>query len=534
MTHQTDVDVLIVGAGPTGLTMACLLAQYGVSFRIIEKNKAISDRSKALAVQARTLELFEQLGISSRAIKAGHPAEGLDLFIRGRQRASIDLKGYGEGLTKYPFLLILEQSKTERLLGDALQALGCEVEWEKKLVDFQQQPELVTAIVWTDGKPETVRAKYLIAADGARSDVRSILKIPFEGGTYENRFLLADVAVSGPVSRRHISLCISHEGFAGFFPMVGTDRFRTIGIIHEYLPENADRELATIEEEVRRQSQLPVTLSDPRWISTYKLHHRNVARFKVQRCFFAGDAAHVHSPAGGQGMNTGIQDSFNLAWKLSWVLKGRARESILETYHEERFPIARRLIHTTDQIFSFVSNRQLFFKFSRLYLVPSVLQVLSKTQVFRSFVFRTISQIGISYRQSPLSQSEVYFEADFKAGDRYCQGLHDGFFHVYLVGGAEDQDKVIAIFESYFNGRIKIHTLTRHPESLTVLQSFGIFKDGLVFIRPDGYAGYCSEGLDPGHLHSYLDQFFLPMGVAPQYQTEEKSSSLSNDTYSSL
>lgn len=523
MTHPTDVDVLIVGAGPTGLTMACLLAQFGIKFRIIEKNKGLTERSKALAVQARTLELFEQLDLTEKAIEQGHPAEGLDLIVEGKPRVSIDLRKYGLGLTKYPYVLILAQDRTEKLLSDKLESFGKKVEWQRELVELVQRPEFVEAYVAGGERMETVRAKYLVAADGARSSVRTFLQLPFEGGTYENRFLLADIQVQGPISRRHVSLCLSERGFAGFFPMYGEDRFRAIGLLMDDLPKSEERTYELIVREINMQSELPLKISDPRWFSSYKLHHRCVNRFKEQRCFFAGDAAHVHSPAGGQGMNTGIQDAYNLAWKLSYVLSGKAHPKILETYHEERHPIARKLIHGTDQVFAFVTSQRPYVRWMRLHLLPSILNLMSKFDFFRSFVFKLVSQIGIQYRQSSLTQQCFSTAGALRSGDRFCQsGCQDGMFHAFLVGGQEAQKHAMDVLEKFFESRVKCHTLDKRPELHTILQSFGIYRDGLILVRPDGYVCYCGDALDINQLLKYLNRFYFEKGSRVENRPDRK------------
>jgi 2-polyprenyl-6-methoxyphenol hydroxylase-like FAD-dependent oxidoreductase len=510
MTHPTDVDVLIVGAGPTGLTMACLLAQFGIKFRIVDKKLGITDRSKALAVQARTLELFEQLEITEKALEQGHPAEGLDLMVEGKPRVSIDLREYGKGFTKYPYVFILAQDKTETLLSDKLESFGKKVEWKRELVELVQHPEYVEAYVAGGERMETIRAKYLVAADGPRSSVRTFLQLPFEGGTYENRFLLADIQVQGPVSRRHISLCISERGFAGFFPMFGEDRFRAIGLLPDELPKTEAGMYETIVREIRLQSKLPLEISDPRWISSYKLHHRCVNRFKEQRCFFAGDAAHIHSPAGGQGMNTGIQDAYNLAWKLAYVLSGRAHPKILETYHEERHPIARKLIHSTDQVFSFVTNQRPYVRWARLHLMPRVLNLITKFSFFRSFIFRLVSQVGIQYRDSSLTQQCFSTTGALCAGDRFYQtDCQDGLFHAFLVGGQEAQKHAMEVLEKFFENRVRFHTLDKRPDLHTILQSFSVYKDGLILVRPDGYVCYCGDSLDINQLLKYLNRFYF-------------------------
>jgi len=519
MTHPTDVDVLIVGAGPTGLTLACLLAQYGVKFKIIEKNKTITERSKALGVQARTLELFEQLGITENALNLGHPAMGLDLVVRGKLRLNIDLQTYGVGMTKYPYMLILEQRKTERLLWDKLKAYGGEISWQHELIDIKHHPDFVTATVCHFEKIETIRAKYLVAADGARSRARSLLQLPFEGDTYENRFMLADIALDWEFSREHITLCLSNKGFAGFFPMVGTQRYRAIGILPDKFPEDADQHFNEIAQDIQEQAGIPMKISNPEWISTYKIHHRNISKFRLQRCFFAGDAAHIHSPAGAQGMNTGIQDAFNLAWKLEMVLSGNAHDPLLDTYHQERFRFAKRLIRTTDRAFSLVTSRRWDLKFIRLYALPVILKFVTSIESLRCLIFKTVSQTGISYRKSKLSFQCFVRDSKFKAGDRFPEGMvmgeaiacecNDGLFHAFIVGSPQSQLAIARHLLKYFGCKIKIHTLAKRSDIHAILLAFGIHKDGIVLVRPDRYVAYCADELLEEHMTEYLDKFFI-------------------------
>lgn len=522
MTHQTDVDVLIIGAGPTGLTLACLLAQLGVSFKLVDKKKAPSSQSKALGVQARTLELFEQLNILERVLGEGRPARGLDLIVRGDFKCRLDFTSYGQGLTDYPYILILEQDKTERILLEKLKSLGAGIQWQNELLEIQQNPRFLRATFSQLGKIESVSAKYLVAADGARSTVRALLKLPFVGGTYENRFLLADVQIKDSLSRNHITLCLSRQGFTGFFPMSGDDRFRAIGILPENFPAKSEQDFAAISGEIKKQARLDLKISDPTWTSIYRIHHRSVLRFREQRCFFAGDSAHVHSPVGAQGMNTGIQDAFNLAWKLQMVLTGKAQERLLDTYHEERFPVARKLIYTTDQIFRFILARNPLAEQARLYALPFALKAFLRIGAFRTYVFKTISQIGVGYSKSSLSGQNFLTEAEVRAGDRVPDFAIDGFFHAYMMGGPAEQEKILQLLRRYFESRVQIHTLTQGADVSLVLQEFGIFKDGLILIRPDGYAAYCAEGLDAKTLERYLSRYFIPRDFGLRRSVEDK------------
>lgn len=511
MTHQTDIDVLIVGAGPTGLTLACLLAQFGVSFKIIEKRKSASAQSRALGIQARTLELFEQLDIAEKAVALGYPAKGVDLMVQGKLKCSLDLKSLGKELTKYPYLLILEQHKTEQLLLEKLNSLGSDVDWGHELIEIQQHPHSVTAILSHYERVEVLKTKFLVAADGAKSRTRSLLKLPFIGPGREDLFFLTDVAVEGALSREHVTICLSREGFASFFPIRGgANRFRTIGIWPEKENEKASAEFEKVAREIKRQAHLDLKISDPRWISFYQTRYQAVSRFREQHCFFVGDAAHIHSPMGAQGMNTGIQDAFNLAWKLQMVLKGRAQEELLNTYHEERFPVAQNLVRNLDQFLNFLASPRFFTRWLRLFIFPLAFRILVKVDSFQVYLFESISQIGVRYRKSNLSEQEFLSEADFKAGDRCIPPKTDGRFHAYLVEGPREQERIVEILEKYFETGIKIHTLTKELDVPQVLQRYGIFKDGLILVRPDGYTAYCAENPDPKSLENYLNRYFIP------------------------
>jgi 2-polyprenyl-6-methoxyphenol hydroxylase-like FAD-dependent oxidoreductase len=483
MTQPSDIDVLIVGAGPTGLTMACLLAQYGVSFRIIDKKEGIATRSKALAIQARTMELFEQLGISEKAVSQGQPATGLDMIVNGKLRVRLNLNTYGIGLTKYPYMLIHEQSKTEQLLVDKLKQLGKEVDWQHEFIKSQQNSDQVEVTIQNQGQSQVCRARYIVAADGASSPVRHQFQLPFVGGTYQHRFMLMDVSLRWPFSQEHIALCISENGFDAFFPMVGDRRFRIIGLLSDAIPEDVEAHFEDIVSEVKKESGVPMEISDPKWISTYRLHHRYVSQFKVGECFFAGNAAHIHSPAGGQGMNTGIQDSFNLAWKLNMVLKGIAQENILETYHDERFPIARKLTRTTDKAFSLATSANPLVKWLRLNVMPLIMGILSHSAGFKRFAFRTVSQIAIHYRESSLSS--------VNGGDRFPLAETDGLFHAYFK--VEAAEKIKNILGDYLGTQIKFH------------DSVGA---GLILVRPDQYVAYTAKVSDTNDLVSYLKRHF--------------------------
>ena len=258
-------------------------------------------------------------------IEEGQQTKALNMFARGKHRATMQLD-LGTGLILYPYMLNIEQFKTEKIILDHLAGKGIQPEWNRELASFTQIPGSssgVTAIVRStkDGSTEEIQAKYMVAADGARSTVREALKVPFVGGTYENRFFVADVEVPGTIPHAELSICLTAQGFTGFFPMKGERRFRAIGTLPPSMRDQVEISFEDIRKIIVGQAGFAADqnfdVRDSRWHAVYRLHHRHVTQMRHGGIFLAGDAAHIHSPAGGQGMNTGMQDAFNLGWKLA-------------------------------------------------------------------------------------------------------------------------------------------------------------------------------------------------------------------------
>src|SRR5215510_5382874 len=344
--------VLVVGAGPTGLVLALWLTRLGVHVRIIEKAAEPETTSRAVAVPARTLELYRQVNISDAVVSGGVKVAAANLWVRGARVARLPLGLLGEGLSPFPFALTYPQDAHERLLIDRLDALGVHVERPAELVRFDQNPERVRAVLRRpDGSEEVCEAAYLAGCDGAHSTVREVLGTGFPGGTYSGLFYVADVDAAGPAADGEIHVDFEEADFLAVFPLRGAGRLRLIGPV-TWAPDREHRELTFDDVGKRAVGNLRLAIASVNWFSTYRVHHRVAARFRVGRVFLLGDAAHVHSPVGGQGMNTGIGDAVNLAWKLAAVLNGGARESLLASYEPERIGFARRLVATTDRAFT--------------------------------------------------------------------------------------------------------------------------------------------------------------------------------------
>ena len=334
---NTDTDVLVVGAGPTGLMLANQLARRGVRARIIDRHAGPARESRALGVQARTLEIYSHLGIAEQALDLGTRADGAVLWAQGRRAARVPLGDIGRDLSPYPFLLVLGQDDNERLLGGALRAQGLTVEWNTELVGLTQDADRVTATLKRpDGTRGDVTVAWLAGCDGARSSVRELSGIAFEGAPYEHVFFVADVQATGSMAPGVLNVYLWRSGFHLFFPMRGTDHWRIVGILPPHLRGRDDLKFEEVIPAVRQEAGGGLSFQSCSWHSTYRIHHRRAARFHDRRCFLLGDAAHIHSPVGGQGMNTGLQDAYNLAWKLALVVSGRAGAALLHSYEDER------------------------------------------------------------------------------------------------------------------------------------------------------------------------------------------------------
>src|SRR6266852_5093040 len=396
-------DVLIIGAGPTGLVLALWLTKLGVKVRIVDKTAEPGTTSRALAVQARTRELYRQLDLADAVIARGHKVPAVNLWVKGEAAARLPFETVGAGLTPYPFLEIFPQDQHERLLIERLEALGVTVERQTELIRFSNEQTGITARLRGPGGQEVdCEADYLAGCDGARSIVRETTGTGFPGGTYRQIFYVADVDASGPALNGELHVDLDEADFLGVFPLAGQGKARLIGTVRD---ERADRADTLTFEDIsdRAINHLKVQVNKVNWFSTYHVHHRVTQHFRKGRAFLLGDAAHIHSPAGGQGMNTGIGDAINLAWKLAAVLAGRAPDRLLDSYEAERIGFARRLVATTDRVFSFVTAEGRIADILRTRVAPVLFPRVVSFEVVREYIFRTVSQITLNYRGHTLS-----------------------------------------------------------------------------------------------------------------------------------
>ena len=509
----TKTDVIIIGAGPTGLALACQFIRYGIDFVIVDKKETTTPFSKAIGVQARTLEIYEQIGLADKLIERGAIAEKARMVIGGKIRGEATFREFGSGMSPYPFVLIVEQGKHEALVYDFIRSQGRDVEWQTELQSFTQDDSSVRAVVRkAGGEAKTIEAKFLVGCDGAKSPVRHSLGLTFEGSTFERMFYVADVDIDWAFDHDAVTVMPLKSNLLAFFPMSGDRQWRIVGTFpEEFAKDEGEVLYEEIEEQIKRDSELDLDITAVNWFSTYKVHTRHVNRFSEGRCFLAGDAAHIHTPAGAQGMNTGIQDAYNLAWKLAMVLRGAVKDEILASYNEERLENAQNLLETTDRFFNLVASPEPLLTFLRMHVFPYVAGVAFSLDAVKKFLFPRVSQIGINYRGHSLSDHNGDADFDIKAGDRFPYFTVDGSsvfdrlrepkFHLLSFAdglGEVDGDGL----DTKFNSIVDRHRIQIDSR---IAEIFGTDKSFNALLRPDNYIATISQDTSLAPVEKYLE-----------------------------
>ncbi len=526
---QEARPVLIVGAGPTGMTAAMELSRLGIPVRIVDKLAEFSNTSRALAVQARTLELFAQRGLAEEILRIGNRGRAATIYGDGKQLGKVDLSLIE---SRYNFILLIAQSETERILREQLARQGITIERSTELVAISQEDEaepgdgFVTAILRkSDGSLEEIKAAYLIAAEGAHSLVRHTLHLDFPGKSLPHTYALADLHIDGDLPEDELSIFVSEHGLLACFPM-GARRFRLIASEKEG-PDTDDPDLGKMQGLYDAGSHIPARLHDLVWSSHFRINSRMLDHLRVGRIFFGGDSAHVHSPAGGQGMNTGIQDMINLSWKLALVYRGTACAELLDTYEEERLPVIDGIVSTTERATDAFTSDKPYAHVLLEHLAPLVLQSQKAQHVGAGI----LSELEANYRQSPLSGSGSGFGSGgtVRAGDRAPD---------IKVTAAENGQvpAVIALlalldpsrFTLLVAGQAQIppafHAASEDPGWLVIKHLFAVAEDGSerdsypeafglsewILVRPDGYIALLGTSADTARIQTWLSRW-LPM-----------------------
>ena len=526
MSGNPDInaDVLIVGAGTTGLMLACQLAIHHVSFRIIDKNTSPVKCSGALILQARSLEIFEQMGIAIKAIESGIIASRLNILMKNGKTAGIPLKEMGGTLSRFPLLLLLEQSQTEKLLLDFLKERGHSVERHTSLKSFKSKNNIVCSLVQLpDGNVQPINSRFIIAADGQNSTIRDLLDIPFKGKVYSKPLFILDVETKSSLQPDEIYFSLSQANVAGFFPL-NDSRWRIDSIIPTELLQEKSISIEQIESNNPPWQNFSFKPVNYEWFSVFHSQQKYAKSIRFQNCFLVGDSAHVHTPVGAQGMNTGLQDAFNLGWKLAFVIKQKASPVLLNSYSDERLGISRGFARSADLVFQLITSRNVFMKFFRKHFLNTFIEFLfhlakKRRQIMENF-FRSLSQINIGYPDSILTFPQVrepFLKSSPKPGDRipFIQfpvnsritdtlEILDPFSFTLIIFAPETDVELEKIAANY---NLSSRIISKTAETLNFYSSFGISGTGYYLIRPDHHIALKSASLDSLQLNNYLQLF---------------------------
>ena len=462
------LDILIVGAGPVGLFLANECSRRGLRWRLVEAHPSQSEHSKALAIFPRTMEIFDMAGIVSPFLDAANRVTSVAVTAHGRTLARL---AFAPEDTPYSFVAMVPQNVTENLLAQELNRRGGSVEYNTTFVSAEQGSDCVHATLNQEGSSVQMEASFLAGCDGAHSTVRHLIGLPLEGAEYTPSFMLADIETN-PMPAGELLLCPSEFGPVAIFPLSAT-RQRVVATVDN--AEDQAPSLELVRQILAQRAPAGIDARDLHWSSYFRIHHRHATQLRVNRIFIAGDAAHIHSPFGGQGMNTGLHDIWNLVWKLDLFLRGHGNQALLDSYSAERLPIIKDVIETTDHLTKVMGTPHKLAQVLRDAIIPMV----SRVAPFQHAFVRRLSELGIAYRGSPIVEGpgERYFDDAIRGG----KGIGSRF--LLLIGEAQQgatKAAADAVCRSF--GEIVEERSSRRP--------------GITLVRPDGYIAYSAQSGD--------------------------------------
>ena len=523
-----DCDVLVVGAGPSGLMAAALLVRQGVKVCVVDANAGPATESRAFAVQARTIELFRSMGLAGELLARGVVTTGIRFHIRGRHVGGLDFDRAKAATTPYKFILMAPQSEVEEVLLQDLARHGVTVRRDTRLTQLHQTEDAVTALVGE----RTITAQYVVGADGAHSTVRQQLGLSFDGDKYGQRYLLADCKVEWPLDHAHFRVFVNRDRIGLFLPLKGAETSRVM--VTDLGDPKAEFDLGNLQTELCRAMNLDVSLSEPVWTSRYQVHLRGVDDYRRGRGFLVGDAAHIHSPAGGQGMNTGLHDAANLAWKLATAVHEDV--DLLDTYSAERHPAGVQLLKFTDRLYRVAAGLRGWKAWLRDIAGPFLVGRMSAAPIPHRKAFHRLSQISLGHRPSEINVNALLHSLkgplaghrvpDARINDReQVFDLLQGYrLHVIALSRKHLSADEIAAHtgalaelgaEGHLVARVEARPDPRvhRADAAQVFDHFGLTEpdsQALYVIRPDGHVAWRCDELDFEACRRFLSAFHSP------------------------
>jgi 2-polyprenyl-6-methoxyphenol hydroxylase-like FAD-dependent oxidoreductase len=510
-SHPGAFDVIVVGAGPVGLVAACEFARRGVAVKVVDRLSEPTTESRAIAVHARSLDLFDRMGIDDALIATGVKSTGMNMFVKGKRLLRVPLDGVDSA---FPFTLVTAQTETERVLTERLTELGVTVDRGVEVTELSQDTTSARLTLRrADGSTEQIESAWVVAADGGRSTMRHLLNTRLQGTFKGERFILGDVEAKHSLGNTNMYTFFHPDGPVVTLPMLG-GRVRFLAQIHD--APGAPLDLHPTQEqlqEIVEQRIGGISITESHWLTCFEIHHGQVARYRHGRVFLAGDAAHIHSPAGGQGMNTGLQDAFNLGWKLAMVVHGEGGEALLDSYDAERHPVAQGVIDFTGLLTKAGTVRGVA-RVAR----NNVLSVVGRTPLVRKMA-SVVAETTVSYQGSPIAVdgrrhgkvaagdhlphvSDASLQKQLRAA---CGSGHTvitiAAWHVApAAGGVGPTQVLVTGADTAVAG---YDSVVADPDGL-LARRLGLSGGGRIVVRPDGYLGAVAVLEDPRPIVDYF------------------------------
>jgi 2-polyprenyl-6-methoxyphenol hydroxylase-like FAD-dependent oxidoreductase len=517
--------ILIVGAGPTGMTAALELRRFGLPVRLIDKAEGPSATSRALGIQARTLELLEQRHLTEEILRLGNPATYGSIYGDGKRLVRID---FGTVRSRYNYLLMLSQAETERILREAIAKLGVEIGWGVTMVGMTQDAlarrdnRVQATLRDRNGAHETVGTPWLISAEGAHSSVRTTLNMEFSGQTVPRQYMLGDVYVEGDLPPTDFHIFGSEHGFMALFPM-SKGHFRLIADNPIHGRHDGDPTLEEIQQVYDQRAAIPAKFRDMSWSSWFTINSRMVHHLRMGRLLLGGDAAHIHAPAGAQGMNTGMQDMINLCWKLALVVQGKSPEALLDTYEHERIPVIQNVLRRTEQINDMIGAQDHVYRAVFEQIAP----IVGGLRAVQSNTANHMAQIEYAYHNSLLSENHrahgtlkagervpeitVRYRASDWTATRLLQLLDPSAFVLLVAHGSEGDHLDPQLVEAIADATVPVHIVEMAQSPGEPGEGYAhVFggKDDVFLIRPDSYVALtASAGAAPSALRAWCGKW---------------------------